>query len=254
LRTAACSAFYSRIIVSDPTFRLRAPRSTAEKSSLTLKVANRGRDFADRPREVFARDIERRRDAHHGAVRVFRQDAARKQPIDDFARRHAPRVDLDADEQPAPANVDDERAVDRAQFLEQPRSQCGRACAEPFVLEHIERGQRHRGRERISAEGVAMVAGCEHLHHIVGGDEHRHRQQPAPQRLAEDYAIRLHGIVLAGEKVAGAAQAGLYLVANQQDTMLAADARAFGEIARGRHDDPALRLEPARPGTPRCSA
>src|SRR4051812_18983291 len=43
-------------------------------------------DFTDRPGEILVRDVERRRDANDGAVRVLRQDAARKQPVDDRAR------------------------------------------------------------------------------------------------------------------------------------------------------------------------
>ena len=126
---------------------------------------------------------------------------------------------------------------------EQMRALLGRALDQPFVEQHVERRERDRGRQRIAAERAAVIAGREHLHHVVGADERRHRQQAAAQRLAEDHAVGLHAVVLAREELAGAAHAGLDLVADQQHVALAADARALREIARRRHDDAAFALD-----------
>ena len=73
-------------------------------------------NLAHRPREVLARDDERRRDAHDRAVGVLGQYPALEQAVDDRARGYSPSVDLDADEEPAPANIGHERAVDLAQL------------------------------------------------------------------------------------------------------------------------------------------
>ena len=60
-----------------------APRVRRRRSS----SRSHARDLAHRPREILARDDERRRDAHHRAVRVLRQDAALEQPVDDMRAR-----------------------------------------------------------------------------------------------------------------------------------------------------------------------
>src|SRR5690349_8024984 len=78
---------------------------------VALDVAEDGANLASCPHEVLARDVERRRDPDDGAVRVLRQNAARQQPIDDRTRGDFPRVDLDADEKAAAANVDHDVAA-----------------------------------------------------------------------------------------------------------------------------------------------
>src|SRR5579862_9998452 len=65
---------------------------------IALDLAEHRVDFADRPFEIVARNVERRRDAHDRAVRVLRQNATREQPVDDRSRRDVPRIDFDADE------------------------------------------------------------------------------------------------------------------------------------------------------------
>src|SRR4029079_11401996 len=65
---------------------------------IALELAEHRTDFPDRPFEVVARDVERRRDAHDGAVGVLRQDAAGEQAVDDRARAWVARVDFDADD------------------------------------------------------------------------------------------------------------------------------------------------------------
>ena len=68
-------------------------------------------------------------------------------------------------------------------------SRCAPRRAAPLdqslVDQRIKRGQSDRGRNRIAAEGAAMVAGREHLHHLARRQEQRHRQQSAAQRLAK---------------------------------------------------------------------
>ena len=60
--------------------------SRGAPQSVALGVRQRRADLPDGPHERLARHVERRRDAHDGAVRVLRQDAAREQAIDDVAR------------------------------------------------------------------------------------------------------------------------------------------------------------------------
>ena len=83
----------------------------------------------------------------------------------------------------------------------------------------------------------------EDAHHLVVGQDRRDRIEPAGQRLAHDHHVRPHALVLTGEELARTAQAGLDLVRDEQDLLLATDLLDLLEIALGRDDDPALTLD-----------
>ena len=89
-----------------------------------------------------------------------------------------------------------------------------------------------------------MVAGTEDLHQLVRRHERGNGQHATAERLAEHHAVGPHVLVFASQEFAGSAHAGLDLVDEQQHAMLAADARALGEITLRRHDDPALQSQP----------
>ena len=76
--------------------------------------------------------------------------------------------------------------------------------------------KRNRGRQRIAAEGAAVIAGPQHVHDVAPREEGRHRQQAAAERFAQDETVRPHAIVLAREHAAGAPKTGLHFVADQQ--------------------------------------
>ena len=98
----------------------------------------------------------------------------------------------------------------------------------------------------------------------TGGDRH----DAAAEGLAEQVHVGDHVLVLAGERVAGAAQAGLDLVGDHQDAVRGAELPEPGQVARRRHDHPGLALDrleqhrdpvrarrprrPARPGRRRA--
>ena len=88
-----------------------------------------------------------------------------------------------------------------------------------------------------------MGAGREHVHDLAGGDEGGDRQHAAAERLAQDDAVGTDALVLECEPGAGAAEARLHLVEDQQHAVRVADAAQPGEIARRRHDDAGLALD-----------
>ena len=88
-----------------------------------------------------------------------------------------------------------------------------------------------------------MGAGREHVHDLARGDKGRHRQHAAAERLAQDDAVGADALVLEREPGAGAAEARLHLVEDQQHAVRVADAAQPGEEARGRHDDAGLALD-----------
>ena len=68
-------------------------------------------------------------------------------------------------------------------------------------------------------------------------------EQAAAERLGQHHHVGDHPLGLAGEQVAGAAEAGLDLVEGQEDARLAADRADLGEVAGGRLHDAALALD-----------
>src|SRR4029450_5437001 len=94
-----------------------------------------------------------------------------------------------------------------------------------------------RGGEGIAAKGRAVRAGREHVHDLATGDERGYRQHAAAERLAQDQAVGTDALVLEGEPGAGAAQARLHLVEDQQHAVGVADAAQAAEPARRRNDD-----------------
>src|ERR1019366_3675646 len=75
------------------------------------------------------------------------------------------------------------------------------------------------------------------------GEKGADRQEPAAERLAEDETVGTNAFVIAGEQGAGAAEARLHLVADEQHTVPRADLARPGEIAGRGHDDASLALD-----------
>ena len=72
----------------------------------------------------------------------------------------------------------------------------------------------------------------------VGGQRRRERQVPAGEPLREAEEIRNHLLLLAGEERPGAAEAGRYLVADEQDAVLPAGTRDALQVSRRVRDHP----------------
>ncbi len=130
-----------------------------------------------------------------------------------------------------------------AQPLDQRRAQL---IGAPLVLAGAQQPQHlqaHRARERVAAERGPVLAGPEHAQHVAGGHDGADGHDPAPQRLAQHEHVGLHAFVLARERAAGAAQARLDLVGDQQHPVLGAQLARTAQVAVGRHDDAGLALD-----------
>src|SRR6202008_4557742 len=77
-----------------------------------------------------------------------------------------------------------------------------------------------RARERVPAERRAVLPGTEDAEDVAPGDDRRQGPDPAAERLAEDVDVGDDVLVLARERRAGASEAGLDLVGDQQDVPL----------------------------------
>ena len=88
-----------------------------------------------------------------------------------------------------------------------------------------------------------MIAGLEQIQDLGTGEKQRYRVQATAQRLAENQAIRLHAVVLAGQQSARPSQPCLYLVADHQNAMAGTDLGTCGQITGRRHLDTTLALD-----------
>ncbi len=154
-------------------------------------------------------DDERRRQAQH--VRAGRED---EEPllaagIDD---RPDGTVELGAEQQPATPH-----RADAGERLE-PRGELGAALAhrgQQLLVDRLDDGGRGCCRNRIAAEGGAVVAGHEAGRSPVAGEQGSNGQ-PISQALGERDQVRPDPELLEGEERARAAHPGLYLVDAEQ--------------------------------------
>src|SRR5690348_10408743 len=98
------------------------------------------------------------------------------------------------------------------------------ALDQAFILDDRERLDRHRRGQSVAAEGRAMRARLEYVHHRAPREEGRDRHHAPAQRLAQDDAVRKDAFVLEGEPSAGASEPGLDLIDDQQHVMEIAEA------------------------------
>jgi len=125
------------------------------------------------------------------------------------------RVELDADPEALAADLLDVRRVDGGEPRQQVVAELGRALDQLLLDQDAQRLARHRRAQRVAAERRAVVAGLEHVHHVALGEHARDRVEAAGERLADDRDVGPDALVLEGEELAGPAEAGLDLVADQ---------------------------------------
>ena len=119
--------------------------------------------------------------------------------------------------------------------LRQDRADLVGALDEPVVLEDVDRGERGGARDRVAAVGAAEAAGVRGVHDLGPAGDGRERQ-PAGDALGGRDQVGHDAEELAGEHRAGAGEAGLHLVGDEDDVVRAApvDERAAGSRRRGR--------------------
>ncbi len=88
-----------------------------------------------------------------------------------------------------------------------------------------------------------MVAGGEDAEDLAGAEDGGDGVEAAGEGFADDADVGADAFVLEGEELAGAAEAGLDLVAHEEDVVFVADLPECGEVAGGRNDDAGLALD-----------
>ena len=118
---------------------------------------------------------------------------------------------------------------------------------QPFVLDHVERGERRGARDRRAAVRGTVRARLPG-HHVVARD-HGAERQPARDALAGRDDVGRHALLLDRPHRAAAPHARLHLVADEQDAVAVAELAQVAEPPLGRQHV----ARPRRARTPRRS-
>ena len=136
--------------------------------------------------------------------------------------------ELDADDQALAPHILDHvvLCLQLPESLHQLLAAAGGVLHQALVVDNGERGQPGGHGQRAALEGGGVNhklvhGGVNRRVDLVGGQHRAHRHVAARERLGYGHDVRPHvAVVLIGEEAAGAAQADLDLVADQQGTVL----------------------------------
>ena len=95
------------------------------------------------------------------------------------------------------------------------------ALDEPLVADHLDHGQRRGDGQRIAGISAAKASRRRSIHHFCPAGD-RGEREPARQTLGGHDDVGIDSVVLQCEKLAGAREAGLDLVGDQQHAVLVA--------------------------------
>ncbi len=109
--------------------------------------------------------------------------------------------------------------------------------------EHLHDLVPHGRGQRVAAEGRAVRAGRDHVHHVVVRRDRGHGQQAAAERLAHHVDVGHDVLVVARERPPGAGEAGLHLVRHHQHLVAGAQVTHARQEPGRRDQHPALALD-----------
>ena len=149
---------------------------------------------------------------------------------------------FDAAHQAFAANIADVRVRSESisQASQQVRSLLGGLRRKIFTLDDVERSQRDRAADGMSAVGVGVhprhLAGVEHLSDPLAHADTTQREVAGRDRLRELNQVGLHAPVIQAPHCSRAAEAGDDFVGCQQYVVLSADLADAWEVIVGRDD------------------
>lgn len=108
-----------------------------------------------------------------------------------------------------------------------------------FLLEGLSHGDASRTGNGIAGVGAAHGPGLLRVHQLLSRDDAGQREAVG-DALGHDQDVRAHAVVLDGEHLARAAEAGLHLVGDEQDVVLVADLAHALQVRRHHGDVAAL--------------
>src|SRR5277367_6731460 len=95
----------------------------------------------------------------------------------------------------------------------------GGSCGQVFLLHEFDVGQRGGAGDRVAAKGGEVVSRLESCGNLGPGGEGA-QWKTVGDAFGSDQNVRVDSVVLVGEHLAGAAEAGLDFVGNEQNAVL----------------------------------
>ena len=181
---------------------------------------------------------ERRREPQPGRAGVVEQEAALLRP-----RHHGGSGllgELGAQQQPAALHIGD--LVDRGEDRPELVAASDRGLQQALLLDRVHHGQCGCARDRVAAEGGAVVARLQQGRRGTESDRRSDRDSPA-EPLGQGDDVGDDAGLGVREPGAGAADAGLHLVDPEQRAVPGRDLPGGGEEPGGRDDHPGLALQ-----------
>ncbi|MCI3951740.1 MAG: hypothetical protein K0R53_1237, partial [Burkholderiales bacterium] len=183
---------------------------------------------------------QRRHDPHH-LVGGHVDDQAGVEPrFDQLAARL---IQLHADHHPHTAYFHYARrsAEPRAQAFHDGAADARGVVQQAFLAHRIQRRD-HRGhRQRVAAESGAVIAGLEHAFRAAAGHACAHGHAGA-QALGERHDVGKKARVLVHEPLAGAPEAALHFIGNEQPSLTVADILEPAQVLHAGDVDAAFAL------------
>ena len=171
-----------------------------------------------------------------GAAALTRNPASRAAALDGLggsARQH------DAAQQPATADVVDQRMPQRLDAVLQRLAEHVGPADQIVVGQHAQDGQRGGRADRVAAERAAVQAGRQQIGGVADA-MHAPIGSPPPSPLA---SVTMSGVMPScwwAKNAPVRPDSGLHLVEHQQRTVLGSDLTGRDQVAGGRDDDAAL--------------
>ena len=142
---------------------------------------------------------------------------------------------LDPDHQPEAAHAQLGMPLrQQRQALHRPGTEHRRVRRQLLGGHGVDAGERGGARDRVAAEGGAVVAGAHRRHHLLAGADRR-QGEAAAESLGHRHDMGGHAVGARREPVSGAAEAGLDLVEDQQRPV------GVGALAQAREEAPVRR-------------
>ncbi len=134
-------------------------------------VFKRLREDGNARKHIRLLDHQRRREADHGLMRLFAENAPPRHREADLFGGDLLRIEIDADPEPFAAHRANRRMHDLRQRLAQNGAEPSATLHKLFVLQNLQGLDADGGGERIAAKGRAMAAGIEDVHQFARRDE-----------------------------------------------------------------------------------
>src|SRR5208283_4245275 len=123
--------------------------------------------------------------------------------------------------------------------IHQVRAFFQRLLAEGLFQHVLDVGERRGTRNRIASEGGEVIARLKGRSDFVAGGEGRERESVG-NTFGRDQDVRLDAEVLDGEHFAGAAEAGLHFIADEEDAVAVENLFYLAEVVGRRNDNASL--------------